>query len=116
MENTERSGSQCCWPGGETLISFNHVRRGLLCKIPLLNYTVAAVVKNALESSLIHHGARAFNALPKEVRRLNLEMNSFKSVLDDFLRKVPDKPLLSNYYQPSASNSIVDQVRFVPPE
>ena len=81
-------------PGEETITCFSHVRRGLLCRLPQINYRCPARVINALSGSLLHRGAKLFNFLPSDIRRLDLELQSFKSKLDKFLLGVPDRPLL----------------------
>ena len=53
-----------------------------------------------------------FNALPYELQNLtNVETDTFKKHLDDWLRTIPDTPKINGYgvSVPAVSNSIVDQ-------
>ena len=62
-------------------------------------------------SSLPFNGARLFNNLPKNIRNLtNCSKDRFKRTLDDFLRNVPDQPLLlsSNYPRQIECNSLLN--------
>ena len=61
--------------------------------------------------------ARLFNCLPAHLRNMNCTMNTVKSHLDNFLKKVPDQPRLLNYSQYSAAinNSVCNQVQFMMP-
>ena len=44
-------------------------------------------------------GLRLFNMLPKELRNItNCDLNVFKRKLDEFLKTVPDEPLVSGLY------------------
>ena len=55
---------------------------------------------------------RLFNALPYMLQSLtDLETDTFKKHLDDWLRTIPDTPKIDRYgvSVPAASNSIVDQ-------
>ena len=55
---------------------------------------------------------RLFNTLPSEIRDFEGIVNAFKikGRLDKFFMKIPDKPVIKGYTQPSASNSIIDQM------
>ena len=55
---------------------------------------------------------KLFNALPYVLQNLkNVETDTFKKHLDNWLRTIPDTPKIDNYAVsvPEASNSIVDQ-------
>ena len=56
---------------------------------------------------------RLFNALPYKLQSLtDIETNTFKKFLDDWLRTIPDTPKIDGYgasVSAAASNSIVDQ-------
>ena len=54
-------------------------------------------------------GVKLFNCLPGEARGYNGSLDTFKKKVDKFQSSVPDKPLLSHYYQNSATNSILKQ-------
>ena len=62
-------------------------------------------------SSFPFNCARLFNNLPKNIRNLtNCSKDRFKRTLDDFLRNVPDQPLLlsSNYPHQIECNSLLN--------
>ena len=90
--------------------TFMNIRRGLLCCIPLLNRTAMARHKSLKEDSFAVMGPRLFNAIPSDLRDLNLSLDSFKSKLDKFLMTIHDKPTAPNYHQASRSNNIVSQI------
>ena len=65
------------------------------CKNPSVPQGRLCKIRNA---SLSVHGAKLFNALPKHVRNVSgVPINTFKSVLDNFLRGVQDEPQLVGY-------------------
>ena len=90
--------------------TLHSARRGLLCCIPLLNRNAMARYKSLKDESFAVMGPRLFNSIPPDLRDLNLSLDSFKSKLDKFLMKIPDKPTAPNYHQASRSNSIVNQI------
>ena len=85
-------------------------RRGRTCIIPPINTRALASVSSLVESSFPIRGPRLFNALPANVRNYDGSVDAFKARLDKFLALVPDQPCTPNYHQPSASNSILDQL------
>ena len=65
-------------------------------------------------NSLPFSGARLFNCLPKYLRnQMECSKDCFKSMVDRFLKIIPDHPLLrSNYYSRQApSNSLTDMIK-----
>ena len=96
---------------------FSLPRQGRLIQAP----TVRS--RSAFGFSLKHNSfhcisARLFNCLPYDLRNMTCSMNTVKSHLDNFLRKVPDQPRLLNYSERSLSisNSICDQITFATDE
>ena len=69
----------------------NDGRRGRTAKPNKVNLNSPAAVRNARESSFGVKGAKLFNLLPKDIRGVTSEkVDSFKTVLDEFLGRVPD--------------------------
>ena len=65
-----------------------------------------------IQNSTARQMERLFNALPYELQNItNVETDTFKKHLDDWLRTIPDTPKIDSYGAsvPAASNSIVDQ-------
>merc|ERR1711951_213432 len=70
----------------------------------IINDKYRTIIQNSME--------RLFNALPYELQNItNVETDTFKKHLDDWLRTIPDTPKIDSYGAsvPAASNSIVDQ-------
>ena len=85
-------------------------RRGRSCIIPPINNRALASVKSLVEMSFPVQAPRLFNSLPVKLRNFNGSTDSFKNLLDNFLKNIPDKPCLPNYHQTASSNSIPDQL------
>ena len=89
-----------------------HVRHGRSCAVPIVKNNVC---KSIISSSFSVRSGQLFNCLPKELRDMsNCSKETFKHCLDDFLRTVPDEPLISGYtqYRRAESNSLIDMVKF----
>ena len=74
----------------------------------LINVKYRTIIQNSTAKQM----ERLFNALPYELQNLtNVETDTFKKHLDDWLRTIPDTPKIDSYGAsvPAASNSIVDQ-------
>ena len=68
--------------------------------------------RTIIQNSTARQMERLFNALPYEIQNItNVETDTFKKHLDDWLRTIPDTPKIDSYGAsvPAASNSIVDQ-------
>ena len=89
---------------------YEHTRRGRLCRVPGLNNRARVAVQSVKDGSLVVRGPRLFNCLPKEIRNMCVEIDTFKAHLDKYILSIPDRPILPNYYQIARSNSIIDQV------
>ena len=85
-------------------------RRGLTCLIPNIQRSALQSVQTMKEESLLVHGPRLFNVLPRELRVFSGTLETFKLKLDKFLQSVPDKPALPHYQQSASSNSLLDQI------
>ena len=73
--------------------------------------------KKLREQSFQVHGAKLFNSLPPHIRNLTkINLDIFKSALDDFLQSIPDQPKVDGLVPGATSplgqysNSILDQV------
>ena len=87
-------------------------RHGRFCNVPVIKNTP---FKSFVQSSFAVQSGQLFNCLPKEIRELtSCSKDAFKNCLDNFLKTVPDEPLLSGYtrYKRADSNSLIDMVRF----
>ena len=92
-------------------------RRGLMVDIPFLKSNVRNSIKTLRDQSLKVHGGRMYNLLPVEIRDFTGTLNDFKSLLDDFLSKIPDQPHGPGLYSEPVSrvtcrnsNSIIDWI------
>ena len=50
------------------------------------------------EQSLIVHGGQIFNLLPYDIKNWSGSADTFKSMIDDYLEKIPDQPATTNLY------------------
>ena len=73
--------------------------------------------KKLREQSFQVHGAKLFNSLPPHIRNLTkINLDIFKSALDDFLQSIPDQPKVDGLVPGATSplgqysNSLLDQV------
>ena len=96
--------------GSLAVHTHTQIRRGLLCDMPALNNKAPASIITMGENSFIVRGPKLYNVMSKELREFTGTLDSFKVMLDKWLRRIPDKPVLPNYYQPAATNSILDQL------
>ena len=98
-------------PSIKGITSKDSHRRGRSCNLPSLDGKVAKL----REASLAYQGAKLFNALPKDVRKLkNVPLAKFKSALDAFLSKVPDEPQIAGYTagRRASSNCVYHMAEF----
>ena len=85
-------------------------RRGRMIHIPLVKRSRYSTLRY---HSLPFHGARLFNKMPSELRNLsNVSKDMFKSNLDNFLKTIPDEPLILRYtqFRQAPSNSLLDMI------
>ena len=90
-------------------------RRGRFCDIPAINTQATAAVQRIRFSSFGIIGPKLFNTLPKLIRNsTDCSLDDFKRKLDNFLRTVPDEPLVPGYtaYRRADSNSLIHMVQF----
>ena len=87
-----------------------HPRNGRTFNVPLTNNSLPAHTKRARDSSLVVHGSKLFNVLPKCVRNItNCSVLEFKRKLDDYISRIPDHPSVSGSTNVN-SNSLVAAV------
>ena len=82
-----------------------NLRSGHPCNVTSLDRGAPMCVKTLREKELFQ-----FNSIPKNIRDFDGSLAKFKRRLDKFLATVPDRPILPQYYQCSASNGLVDQL------
>ena len=64
-------------------------------------------MRNAREASFGVKGAKLFNLLPKDIRGVTSEkVKTFKTVLDEFLRRIPDQPTVPGRARAAETNSL----------
>ena len=99
--------------GASGIKKLHSLRNGRSCFIPPLNSSTPASLQRLREGSFSYHGARLFNALPKDLRNLtNCSTLSFKNKLDKFLAQIIDQPLVDGYTsgRQAPSNSLLHQI------
>ena len=96
--------------GANKITTYKHIRRGLLCNIVPVNNRCLSSIRSIKENSFCVRGPRLFNELPYELREFNGSLDTFKHMLDVWLKLIPDKPVLPHYFQPAAGNSVIEQL------
>ena len=86
------------------------VRMDRVCRVPAINTSSTAKIRNMVEHSFAVQGPKLFNCLTPALRNFQGSFQAFKTKLDIFLSKVPDKPCTPGYHQSAASNSILVQL------
>ena len=97
--------------------SDDNSRRGLECNIPVLKGPKG--VQTLREKSFQIHGAKLFNALPKNLRNSKVtNIEDFKYLLDKYLESIPDEPKVGEYIPTACdqmtmkpSNSLICQTQ-----
>ena len=70
-----------------------------------------AMVRRARESSLGVKGAKMFNLLPPMLRNINaVDVDVFKTALDNFLTQIPDQPTVAGLGRAAESNCLLHQL------
>ena len=90
-----------------------HPRNGRTIDIPLRSKNIPTHLQKVRDASLLVHGSKLFNALPKNLRNCsNCSLLEFKSKLDGYLAQIPDEPLVHGYTQSHSaySNSLLKLV------
>ena len=78
--------------------SYDAGRRGRLCAIPPMNNKAPKWTQNLREASFGVRAARLFNCIPCHIRDLTgCNVDKFKKDLDDWLKNIPDEPLVKGY-------------------
>ena len=82
----------------------------MLCELPRLNHQSPLYVQTLKERSIVVHGPRLFNSIPKDLREYAGTLETFKAGLDRFLAGIQDKPALPQYYQSASGNGLLEQI------
>ena len=90
----------------------HNARTGRSCVYPR-TYFAQSRLRNIYDSSMVVHGSKLFNCLPRSIRNLSgCSLNCFKQILDNYLRIIPDKPVIPGYVGGNqtlyGSNSLLD--------
>ena len=99
--------------GGHGGVSKLHPRNGRTFDIPFGNKNIPRHIQKVRDGSLLVHGAKLFNVLPKDLRNCSTcSLPEFKSKLDGFLSQIPDEPIVHGYNQShsACSNSLLKLV------
>ena len=87
-----------------------NTRRGRTIHIPRVKSSSYSTLRY---HSLPFHGSRIFNSMPPDLRNLtNVSKDIFKSALDNFLKSIPDEPLILRYtqFRQAPSNSLIHMI------
>ena len=87
-----------------------NTRRGRTIHIPCVKSSSYSTLRY---HSLPFHGSRIFNSMPPDLRNLtNVSKDIFKSALDNFLKSIPDEPLILRYtqFRQAPTNSLIDMI------
>ena len=86
-------------------------RRGRIALPHSIVRSSPPMVRKARESSLGVKGVKMFNLLPPSIRNINsLNVETFKTALDEFLAKVPDQLTVAGMGRAAESNSLLHQI------
>ena len=97
--------------GTAEIVTDVHGRRGRTALPHDVNHSSCSTVRRARESSLGVKGAKMFNLLPSSIRNINsINVDIFKTALDEFLSKVPDQPTVAGLGRAAESNCLMHQV------
>ena len=79
--------------------TYDHIRKGRLCKVPPVNTKTPLRIQTIKENTLAVRGPRIFNSLPKNVReKSDIKVETFKIALDKYLATLRDEPPIPGYY------------------
>ena len=84
-------------------------RRGRCCDIPPMMKSAPCWLKNLWENSFRVRGPMLFNCIPSCIRSMTgCDVQNFKHALDDWLKFIPDEPLVAGYQarRQATTNSI----------
>ena len=92
-------------------------RRGLMVVIRKCKSATPAMAVKMAEQSLLVNGGKLFNMLPETIRGFAGSLDGFKSLLDEYLKDIPDQPLCAGLYPEPVnkencknSNSLLDWI------
>ena len=85
-----------------------------------VNYKIPAKALTLRDQSVIAHGGKLFNLLPRGIRDFNGNKDGFKQIQDDFIENIPDQLICEGLYLAPISsttnrnsNSIIDRVKYL---
>jgi hypothetical protein len=93
-------------PNTINIVFYEHYRLGKKATLPPVNHKAQSAVKTDYENSFRIKSSRLWNILPKHINTVTT-LDAFKSVLGDYLRKVPDTPPAPGYTAANR-NSLLD--------
>jgi hypothetical protein len=93
-------------PNTINIVFYEHDRLGKKATLPPVNHKAQSAVKTDYENSFRIKSSRLWNILPKHINTVTT-LDAFKSVLGDYLRKVPDTPPAPGYTAANR-NSLLD--------
>ena len=85
----------------------DNLRLGKKVKIPTLNKKAPLSAVTLYDASFAVHAGKLWNILPDSVTSAE-SLDSFKVLLGNFLRQIPDKPPVKGYHTTQNRNSIID--------
>jgi hypothetical protein len=103
-------------PNTSVVMTRENPSRGCLCLVPPVSQQAPRFVQNLRYSGLTIRGPRLFNMLPREIRNIRRSsVDKLKKVLDKFLSKVPDEPLIPGYtmFRRAENNSLIHMIKHV---
>ena len=87
-------------------ISWNWTDKGgRKVDIPRSTYIHSAIARNMRDQSLVVHGGRIYNLLPRKIRDFSGPKEGFKVLLDTYLKEIPDQPV-SEGLMPEPLNNV----------
>ena len=93
------------------LTTHEHIRHGRMCYVPFVRN---GPFQNIRLNSYCVCGPRLFNTLPKPLRdKKGCTLLQFKEQLDQFLKSVPDEPLIPGYvaFRRADTNGLINMVK-----
>ncbi len=85
---------------------YEHNRLGMKVILPPVSHKVQISVRTDYENSFRIKASRLWNLLPKHVNTAD-SLDAFKSVIGDYLKKIPDTPPVPGYAAANR-NSLLD--------
>ena len=94
------------------IVTSLNARRGLECKIPVLNRSSHRTrsLQTLTDESFAIAGPRLFNCIARDIREYSGPLEGFKKKLDCFLWTVPDLPVIVGQQQAVNNNKLYVRV------